>query len=499
MPVKQTFSWAFLFLLFALKAQSHYTFTPRLLQVQEAVFELRLYEAHRLMEQELKWNPSNRMNDLVQTYLDCAQMSIDEDRVAYEQVLARYKQREQETQGIDKQSPYYLFNQAECALQMAVLKLKFQDYVSAVFDVRKAYHALEENMHEHPAFMLNYKTLGVMKTLIGTVPDSYKWALRIVGLEGDIKEGTAMLQRFIQHSTKDEAIQLFQKNAAMQMAYLTLHVYKDKKQAWQQVDRLTQDYETNLFSNWNRASFAMKCGYTDDAILTLSQQPAASNSYRFDYLNYLLGLAKLHRLDDDADVYLKKYVDEFKGENYLKDACLKLSWFYKIKGNTQLSDYYLNKVKTIGVAHLDEDKHAQKLAEQNEIQHVDLLKARMLFDGSYYTRAAQLLKTKQLSDFAHDKLKAEFLYRNGRIYHELNQTAKAIDYYKQCIDFAGKMPYYFAANSCLQLGFIYEQLKYYQLAERYYKQCMSYTNHEYRTSLAQKAKTGLRRIEGKAE
>jgi tetratricopeptide (TPR) repeat protein len=497
--VKRKFSWAFLFLVLAVSGRAHYTFTPRLTQVQQAVFELRLYDAQRLMEQESKLNPSNRMNDLVQTYLDCAMLSIDEDRKSYEQALERYKLRDQETQGVDKQSPYYLFNQAECALQMAVLKLKFQDYVNAVFDVRKAYHALEENMHEHPGFILNFKTLGVMKTLIGTVPDSYKWALRIVGLEGDIKEGTAMLQRFIQYPTKEEAIQLFQKNASMQMAYLTLHVYKDKKQAWKQVDALTSDYSTNLFSNWNRASFAMKCGYTDEAISVLSQHPAVAVSYRFDYLNYLLGLAKLHRLDDDADVYLKKYVDEFKGENYLKDACLKLSWYYRIKDNSQQSEYYLSKVKSMGVAHLDEDKHAQKLAEQNEIQQVDLLKARMLFDGGYYTRASQLLRNKQLKDFTHDKLKAEFLYRNGRIYHELNQTAKAIDYYKQCIDFARKMPYYFAANSCLQLGYIYEQLTYYRLAELYYKQCMSYTNHEYRNSLAQKAKTGLRRIEGKTD
>jgi len=496
-PVKFKFSWAFLFLLQPLFTVAHYTFTPQLLKAQNDVFELRLHEAQKIIEQELKSDPENRMIDLVQTYAECSALNIDEDRTRYEHMLISFKTREQNTKGVDESSPYYLFNQAEKALQLAVLKLKFQDYVSAVFDVRNAYHALEENIHAHPHFMLNYKTLGVMKTLIGTVPDSYKWALRIVGLEGDIVKGTAMLQRFINYPTKDEAVLLFQKNARMQMAYLTLHVMKDKKLAWQQVDVLTKDYTTNLFSNWNRASFAMKCGYTDEAISTLQQVPPATETYRFDYLHYLLGLAKLHRMDEDADVYLKKYVEEFKGENYLKDACLKLSWFYKIKGDYKQSDKYLEKVKTIGVAHLDEDKHAQKLAEQNEVQQIDLLKARMLCDGSYFLRAAAILKPKQLSDFAVDKLKAEFLYRNGRIYHELNNTAKAIEYYKQCIDFAGKMPYYFAANSCLQLGYIYEQLGYYQLAEVYFKQCMHYTNHEYKNSLQQKAKTGLKRIEGR--
>ncbi|MBX7204045.1 MAG: hypothetical protein K1X81_01345 [Bacteroidia bacterium] len=51
------------------------------------------------------------------------------------------------------------------------------------------------------------------------------------------------------------------------------------------------------------------------------------------------------------------------------------------------------------------------------------------------------------------------------------------------------------ANSCLRLGYIYEQQNDYPKAVYYYKKCMSYTNHEYKNSLAQKAKTGLKRIE----
>ena len=83
MPVKFKFSWAFLFLLLPLFTVAHYTFTPQLLKAQNAVFELRLHEAQKIIEQELKSDTENRMVDLVQTYAECAALNIDEDRTRY--------------------------------------------------------------------------------------------------------------------------------------------------------------------------------------------------------------------------------------------------------------------------------------------------------------------------------------------------------------------------------------------------------------------------------
>ncbi|TRZ76749.1 MAG: tetratricopeptide repeat protein, partial [Bacteroidetes bacterium] len=54
--------------------------------------------------------------------------------------------------------------------------------------------------------------------------------------------------------------------------------------------------------------------------------------------------------------------------------------------------------------------------------------------------------------------------------------------------------WYFAENAALQSGIIYEQNKDYPNAARCYRQCLSMKNTEYKNSLDQKARLGLKRI-----
>lgn len=490
--MKKCFSLAFLFLA-AAPLFAHYSWSPNLLKAQEAVFQLRIYDTYRYLNAERKADPSNRLTDLVDSYADCSRLSIDEDRKLYKLLLEKRERLEDNEQGHDKSSPWYLFIKAESALQWALVKLKFQDYLSAVMEVRSAYSDLGENIKRFPSFQLNYKSMGVLKTLIGTVPDQYHWVLRLVGMEGSIEGGRSMLLKFIQAPVTDSAQGLQRHNARMQYAYLTYHVLKDKPACWRQVDELTRDYRSNLFSAWNRASFAMKCGHTDEAIEVLMNRPSIARSYRFDYLDYLLGVAKIHRLDEDADVYLKKYLEEFKGENYLKDACLKLYWHYLLHGDRQQALQYRDLIPKKGFAYLDEDKHAEKAAKEE--QDVSLLQARLLFDGGYYPRALTLLRNKHLADFPTPKLKTEFHYRMGRILHEMGESQKAVAFYLSCIQAGEKLPYYYAANSCLQLGYVYEKAGDYEKATYYLKKSTSLSNTEYRNSISQKAKMALKRIE----
>jgi hypothetical protein len=70
----------------------------------------------------------------------------------------------------------------------------------------------------------------------------------------------------------------------------------------------------------------------------------------------MLGMAKLHRLDPDADLYLKSYLRQFKGRNYIKEAYQKLAWSQLVEGN--VAGYLMNNANIIkyGRAIVDEDK-----------------------------------------------------------------------------------------------------------------------------------------------
>ena len=87
----------------------------------------------------------------------------------------------------DKESPYYLYSQAEIYLQWSFIYLKNQEYTLFVYDFIKAYNLYNENLKKFPDFILNKKGLSIIHALLGAVPNEYQWMLDIIGLKGDIK------------------------------------------------------------------------------------------------------------------------------------------------------------------------------------------------------------------------------------------------------------------------------------------------------------------------
>jgi hypothetical protein len=128
----------------------------------------------------------------------------------------------------------------------------------------------------------------------------------------------------------------------------------------------------------------------------------------------MLGMAKLHRLDPDADLYLKSYLRQFKGRNYIKEAYQKLAWSQLVEGN--VAGYLMNNANIIkyGRAIVDEDKAALREANAGQMPNIDLLKARLLYDGNYYQRSYQLLNSKKESDFNSVQERLEYNYRMGQ-------------------------------------------------------------------------------------
>jgi tetratricopeptide (TPR) repeat protein len=155
----------------------------------------------------------------------------------------------------------------------------------------------------------------------------------------------------------------------------------------------------------------------------------------------------------------------------------------------------MTKIKTIGHKDIDEDKQAYAEAKSGIMPVIPLLKARLLFDGGYYTQAMDILLNQKLGEYIKNKRDlAEYYYRLGRITHETGQAQKAIRYYTQAIASGRELPQYYAAGAALQLGLLYENQKRYTEADSCFKLCMSLDYTEYKTSLNQKAKAGVNRL-----
>jgi hypothetical protein len=214
----------------------------------------------------------------------------------------------------------------------------------------------------------------------------------------------------------------------------------------------------------------------------------------FHYLDFMLGLAKLYRQDTDADIYISKFVNNFRGRNYIKEAYQKLAWYNLLKNNE--SGYYLNIAlcRSKGEKSIEADKNAFKEAKLGELPDKTLLQARLLFDGGYYKRAYTLLKSRTENSFQKKHLQLEYNYRLGRITHKLPKLDEALFYYQKTIDDGREESYFFACNAALQIGHIYEEQNQFEKAKEYFYLCLSLKPDEYRNGLHQKAKAGLNRL-----
>ncbi|MCK4360489.1 MAG: hypothetical protein KAV70_01990, partial [Bacteroidales bacterium] len=283
------------------------------------------------------------------------------------------------------------------------------------------------------------------------------------------------------------------------LSFIELNLKSNKKEALKLMDRFKNYDSDNLLICFSKASILKRTGNNDKAIEVLLSRPETNEYFPFFYLDYLTGLAKLNRLDNDACIYFFNYIQNFKGSNYIKSAYQKIAWFYLIKSDKKKYKEYISRVLRIDdKSMVDADKQAVIEAESDEIPNVYLLKARLLFDGGYYQKAIDVLKEEiSKNDLKTAKDSLEYNYRFGRIYHEWGKVEEAIPYYEITLISGAGFPYYFAANSALQLGLIYENKLEFDKAKYYYKKCLSLKFKEYKTSISQKAKAGLNRVENK--
>ena len=489
------FLWMFLISFFTYS--NTFIFNDNCRDAYNEILSLRFKKATKLLEEEKAANKENLVPVFLENYIDFFKIIISEEEDLFEQLEDNKSQRMSAIKKDgDKSSPYYLYMQAEMHLQWAFSRLKFQEYATAAWEVYKAYNLLEENQEQFPDFMANKKSLGLLHALIGTIPDKYKWASNMIGLKGSIEGGVGELVSLMQYAKTHDFI--FEEETRILYAFLLLYLKNDEAKSWSIINSDKFNTGTNLLNNFVAALIAHKTKRNDQAITILSNRPSSDDYYPFYYLDYLMGISKLYKLDESASKYLKQFIDNFRGRLYIGEAYQKLAWNELLKGNTAGYHEYMQKCLEYAEHDSEVDKEAIREAEEGPTPDVALLKARLLFDGGYYDKALHAIKGKSTGDFKHIKHQIELSYRAARIFHEQEKWESAIKYYKLTIKNGKDYSYYFAANSALQLGYICEEKGDYQQAEAFFKEAMTYKDHEYKNGIDQKAKAGLDRIKNKS-
>ena len=489
----------FIWLLFTAQiglGEKVFDFNATCRQAYAEITRLKLTAGQQLINQEKKRNPENLIPYFLENYIDFFILFYTEDPAEYKKRVNNLDDRLELMNLGPSNSPFYLFSKSVIHFQWAAVKIKFSKNWDAGWEFRRSYLQIKDNLKKFPSFSPNLIFNGSMQVTVGTIPDGYKWLTNLFGMRGDLKTGIKQIEDFLEKA--DEWATLFHDECVFYYLYLKFYVQNDQKGVFEFIEKNKMDLKdnhlfaflaTNLRLNGQQAAEAEK--------IILSRNP--SNEYFFlPIWDLELGYAKLSRLDSGAVVHFEKFLKEFKGKFYVKDAYQKISWYYYIHGDQIKANNYRKEILNHGNLETEADQQAQKEAKTDRWPEKILLQARLLNDGGYYMEALRILYGKKHTDFPRVEDKLEFTYRVGRLYDDLERDDEAIEFYKQAIYFGEKRKEHFASRAALQIGFIYEKRKDFQTAISWFNRCIDMKDHEFKNSLDQRAKSGIARCEASA-
>jgi tetratricopeptide (TPR) repeat protein len=454
---------------------------------------LRFEEATVSIAALQKAEPNNLMAPFVENYIDCLKVFLNENEAELRQLEPRKDKRLALLKKGDPKSPYYLYTQAQVRLMWAMSRLKFNEYLTAMREVTAAFSDLETNQRLFPSFMPNKQALGVLHSIAGNIPDNYKGVIKFVsGLNGTAEQGQAELEEVIEYAQKSDYP--FEQEALVMYSSILLYFNGQPHLVWKIIHNARLKVRDNPLVCLAVASIAMKIGHNDKAIEFLENSPKGAQFYPCWFLEYNLGLAKLFRGDADAHIHLQKYVDHFKGTNFIKEAYQKLAWNALLINDLDNYKKLMLQCKTTGGLFMDGDKQANREAKSGIMPDPTILRGRLFFDGGYYNKALTTFNTKKVSDFSTDALKLEYLYRRGRVCQMTDRRQEAVDAFFKTIQDGRDKPFYYACSAALQMGLIYEAGAQFAEARKYYQICLDINPSEFGDGLHLKAKAGLNRL-----
>jgi hypothetical protein len=492
-PMLKKYLFVFLFFLcLSFTAKANFVYDATCIDAYKAILSLRMNDARQLIAKEKQLNPSNGIAVLLENYIDYFSLLASENKNDYNRLKDNKTIRISALEENDKNSPYYLFAQAEVYLQWSFLKAKFGDYMSSGSDAKSANSLLKDNSKRYPDFLPNKKSLALVNIIFGSIPANFKWIAGMLGMKGNVQYGINQLVELKKQLPKSN-YSLYNDEIVWFLCVTDINVLHSKNSYDKLLAYLAEIDNDSMLKAYLLGYVSSKTGHNDGTILFLEERPKSNQYLIVPPIYYMLGCAKLNRMDGDTPAALTHYVNEYKGTTYIKDAYLKLAYFYLLQNNPEKYEAYLKLVRGKGYAIDGKDKIA--LREANEAKpDIDLLKARFYFDGGYYSKAMAQIANKDVNNFKLTRDKIQYYYYLGRINDKINKNYEAVLNYQKAITLGKETSYYYAANAALMIGNIYEEIKENQKAATYYNQALDMKAHDYQTDIDNDAKAGLKRV-----
>ncbi len=468
-------------------SEYYYELTPQARAIYRRVLTLELDGAQEDIDQLRRKAPTNLAAHHLESYIDFFRLYLRGDERMEGQLSARFDQRIAALEQGDEGSPYYRFALAEARLHRSLTHLRFERHLAAFRELNKANKLLRANVKLFPEFLLTYKDLGLLHAAVGSIPPQYKWGVELFSsLNGTIPEGRAEMELALTDTDSP-----FLLETQVLYAFLELHLADEPEAAFAKISSLKLTPKTNALHCFLLANLAMRSGRNDLALRILEAQPRGGASADFPYLDFMLGLARLRTLEPKARVNFQSFNVRYVGRHFKEEAHQKIAWAYWLEGDE--AGYRQAMERILGGSQAGGDQNAAREAARQRPPHPDLLKARLLFDGNYCTRARAQLDKIDVGTLTKEE-NLEYLYRTGRVLDGLNELDGAISFYLRTVQTGRDNPAFYACKSALQAGLIEEKRGNPAAAIKYFELCLDLDPAEYQAGLHLLAKAGLDRM-----
>jgi len=453
---------------------------------------LRLAEGNTYVRREIIQHPYNLMATYLADYDDCLLLLFNSDRHDYEQRKSHLDDRLELLEHGDEKSPWQRLCRAGVYLHWALIHVRMGDNFKAATLFRKSYMLAKENSELFPNFEYNKVFLGLEQTVVGTIPDNYKWIASMFGMKGSVRKGVEQLETFINtHNSND----LLQREAIVLHTYLKFYLLSQQGAVWNFLNSNQFSTHDNMLFMFVKTNIAVNYRKADAAIETLKEHERSAGYAQFPIFDFEMASALLYKQDAATCIaYFQKFFKNYKGKLFIKDAWQQMALAYYLQHDMRQASYCMEQIKRQGNAQVDADKQAQRFAEKGEWPNLVLLQARLYIDGGYYKQALEKLNTVNERIFSNFSDKLEYYFRLGRAWDEQGAGNKALQYYRETINMGRDHTDYFAARAALQSAFIYEHSGRNKEALASYRDCLSMHDHDFQSSIDQQAKAGVNRL-----
>lgn len=463
-----------------------FEFTPAFQKAYTEVFKFKVRAGRNALLYESKDSP---FRAYLENYIDLVELLNADDEQYYEKIKSREEERLDLIKDLDEKSPYNRFLRAEIKMHWALTKLRFGHEFKAAYNIIEASKLLEENQKLFPGFLPNYKSLGCLHIIIGSVPDSFRWALKILGLKGSVNQGLIELDK----AAKDP---VWGNEALYCSYYIQAFVTKldDKEQA--SLLKFIDAQPDNLNTHFIGLAVSLRSNNADQAQRILKKLPGGNDYVACPIIDlYRADVALIQGHYQQANGFYANYLKNGKVKTFLKDTYYKLFLSNYLLNNEKQALSYLKKIPSAGNTVSEADKAAEKFYENylksQILPNKDLLQAKLSLDGGYFSRALIFIEAIPQEDLTTQKEKTEYYFLTGKAFQKNGQADKAATYYQKAIILNDKQHWYFGAGSALQLGYIFQEKAQKNQAKVYFEKAISYKNHEYKNTIDSKARAAL--------